>query len=276
MSTRSVVLAHGIFRFDKLSEVFRRDFGIEIGPRYFDGIGDALRAQGFDVHEPDVSFAGSLNRRAFGMKARLETLFATGVPLVHIIAHSMGGLDARMVIAEEPELAKRVTCLTTIGTPHHGTTCADRALQLGGRLVIASLLPIIDLEGFNDLTTTACLRLNDRIRDREVVNGVRYRTVTATEDLQRTVPVLQPTWIQLSRDEGDSDGIVSGSSQRWGPLLVSSDGRSKQIEQIAFPMPADHLNEIGVWDPGELFGGLTKPILEQRVRDFYVHLAVTG
>jgi hypothetical protein len=109
-----------------------------------------------------------------------------------------------------------------------------------------------------------------------VVNGVRYRTVTATEDLQRTVPVLQPTWIQLSRDEGDSDGIVSGSSQRWGPLLVSSDGRSKQIEQIAFPMPADHLNEIGVWDPGELFGGLTKPILEQRVRDFYVHLAVTG
>jgi triacylglycerol lipase len=217
MSTRSVVLAHGIFRFDKLSEVFRRDFGIEIGPRYFDGIGDALRAQGFDVHEPDVSFAGSLNRRAFEMKARLETLFATGVPLVHIIAHSMGGLDARMVIAEEPELAKRVTCLTTIGTPHHGTTCADRALQLGGRLVIASLLPIIDLEGFNDLTTTACLRLNDRIRDREVVNGVRYRTVTATEDLQRTVPVLQPTWIQLSRDEGDSDGIVSGSSQRWGP-----------------------------------------------------------
>ena len=276
MSTQSIVLAHGIFRFDKLSQVFRDDFGIDIGPRYFDGIADSLRAHGFNVHEPNVSFAGSLNQRANDLKDRLEQILATGVSSVHIIAHSMGGLDARMVIADHPELATRVSCLTTIGTPHHGTTSADRALQVGGRLLIASLLPVIDLQGFNDLTTSACRAFNDRVRDHEVANGVRYRTVAAIEDLPRTTPLLQATWIQLKRDEGDSDGIVPRSSQAWAPAIVSADGRSKRVEQLSFPMPADHLNEVGLWDPGELIGGVTKSVLERRVTEFYVHLAVTG
>ena len=276
MSTQSIVLAHGIFRFDKLSQVFRDDFGIDVGPRYFDGIADGLRAHGFDVHEPDVSFAGSLNERAANLKDRLERIVAAGVPSVHIIAHSMGGLDARMVIADHPELATHVSCLTTIGTPHHGTTAADRGLRLGGRILIASLLPIIDLRGFSDLTTSACMAFNDRVRDREVTNSVRYRTVAAVEDLQRTPPLLQPTWIQLNLEEGASDGIVPRSSQAWVPALVSKEGRSKQIEQLSFPMPADHLNEVGLWDPGELIGGITRPVLEQRVKDFYLHLAVTG
>jgi len=276
MSTQSIVLAHGIFRFDKLSQVFRDDFGIDVGPRYFDGIADGLRAHGFDVHEPNVSFAGSLNERAHDLQNRLEQILATGIPSIHIIAHSMGGLDARMVIADQPELATRVSCLTTIGTPHHGTMSADRALQLGGRLLIASLLPIIDLRGFSDLTTSACREFNDRVRDREVTNGVRYRTVAATEDLPRTTPLLQPTWIQLDRDEGESDGIVSRSSQAWTSAIVSMDGRSKQIEQLSFPMAADHLNEVGLWDPGELIGGVTRPVLEQRVAEFYLHLAMTA
>jgi triacylglycerol lipase len=276
VSTKTILLAHGIFRFDKLSEIFREDFGIDVGPRYFDGIADGLRAHGFDVHEPDVSFAGSLSERAVDLRDQLERILAAGVPSVHIIAHSMGGLDARMVIADHPELATRVSCLTTIGTPHHGTTSADRALQLGGRLLIASLLPIIDLRGFSDLTTSACQVFNDRVQDREVTNRVRYRTVAAVEDLQRTTPLLQPTWIQLHHDEGDSDGIVSRSSQAWVPMLVSKDGKSKEIEQLSFPIPADHLNEVGLWDPGELIGGVTRSTLEQRVRDFYLHLAVTG
>lgn len=276
MSTQTIVLAHGIFRFDEVSVLFRENLGVEIGPRYFDGIGDHLRANGFVVHEPDVDFSGSLRKRASDLKSRLDEVFAEGAPSVHIIAHSMGGLDARMVIVDHPDIAARVSCLTTIGTPHFGTTSADRGLQSGGGRLIEILSPLIDLEGFNDLTTSACRAFNDRARDSEATNTVRYRTVAAAEDLARTTPLLQATWVQLSRDEGESDGIVSRSSQAWEPELVSRDGRRKRVEQLSFPMPADHLNEVGLWDPAELLGGVTKSELQRRVQAFYLQLATTG
>ena len=278
MPTRSVVLAHGIFRFDQLSVVFRREFGLDVGPRYFDGIAEVLRQHGFMVDEPDVNFAGSLQERATDLRRRLERVIgALGASdNVHVIGHSMGGLDARKVLADDLQLARRVSCLTTVGTPHHGTTSADKALRLGGGLLIAGLAPIIDLAGFRDLTTGACQDFNDRVREAEVLNAVRYRTVAATEDLRRTTPLLQPTWIQLHHDEGDSDGIVPKSSQQWTTTLVAKSGATKQIEQINFPIPADHLNEVGLWDPGELLGGVDQTTLQRRVTDFYLHLAATA
>jgi triacylglycerol lipase len=43
---------------------------------------------------------------------------------VNVIAHSMGGLDARYAISRLG-LDARVASLTTIGTPHRGTPIAD-------------------------------------------------------------------------------------------------------------------------------------------------------
>lgn len=114
------------------------------------------------------------------------------------------------------------------------------------------------------------------MRDREAANSVRYRTVAAVEDLRRTTPLLQPTWIQLDRDEGPSDGIVPLTSQRWTTTLVSGDGHRKTVEQLDFPFPADHLNEVGLWDTGELLGGLDPATLQRRVQEFYLHLAATA
>jgi len=276
MSTAVVVLAHGIFRFDELSRLLRVGTGIDVGLRYFDGIADHLRANGFVVHEPDVDFAGSLVTRASGLANRLDDIFRNGAPTVHIIGHSMGGLDARMVIAERPELGARVSCLTTIGTPHHGTSAADLVLQHGGNQAIDTLSTLVDLVGFRDLTTSACRAFNDRVRDREAANPVRYRTVAASETFARTTPLLQATWIQLDREGGESDGIVPRSSQAWASELVGSTGARKQIEQLSFPMPADHLNEVGLWDVAELAGFLTKSEFERRVKDFYLQLATTA
>jgi len=45
---------------------------------------------------------------------------------VHILAHSMGGLDSRWVVAEGG-MADAVASLTTIATPHRGTTLGDLA-----------------------------------------------------------------------------------------------------------------------------------------------------
>ena len=40
---------------------------------------------------------------------------------VDLVAHSMGGLVARVVLARNPELASRVGRIVTLGSPHHGT-----------------------------------------------------------------------------------------------------------------------------------------------------------
>ena len=59
-----------------------------------------------------------------------EARASTGRP-VHLIGHSLGGLDSRFLISKLG-MADRVLSLTTIGTPHHGTPLADivvRALR---------------------------------------------------------------------------------------------------------------------------------------------------
>lgn len=40
---------------------------------------------------------------------------------IDVVAHSMGGLIVRLVLAWEPELAASVRKIVTLGTPHHGT-----------------------------------------------------------------------------------------------------------------------------------------------------------
>src|SRR5437588_6951755 len=268
-----VILAHGIFRFDALRIFIRDHTGIDIGLHYFDGIADFLVHNGIQAEETDVNFAGPLELRAKELAARVDdVLKRTGAEQVDIIAHSMGGLDARKMIVDEG-MASEVRVLTSIGAPHHGRSAADLGLRIGGGILIAGLKPVIDLKGFQDLTTTACREFNQRANDAEATNRVRYRAVTASESLERTTPLLQSTWVQIRSVEGDSDGIVPTSSQRWADRLMSREGATKAIEQIAFPLPADHLNEVGVWDTGELLAGLDLQTYQNRVREFYLMLA---
>ncbi|HEX8276954.1 MAG TPA: alpha/beta fold hydrolase [Longimicrobiaceae bacterium] len=278
MNTLPIVLAHGIFRLDQLRIFFRDELGVDVGPHYFNGIRQHLASAGFQVRETDASFAGPLALRARQLREQVAACLAeTGAQKVHIIAHSMGGLDARRMIVDE-DMADHVATLTTIGTPHHGTALADVVLKAGGKAAIAAITPLIDLAGFNDLTTRACLDFNQRVRDAEATNSVRYRAVWTSESLARTSPLLQAAWIKVKLLAGASDGVVPRSSQEWDDRIVSHAGVSKSVERIRFPLPADHLNEIGWWDPGELLGmgGLTRTAYEQQVREFYLRLARTS
>ena len=59
----------------------------------------------------------------------------TGIPAERtrfiLVAHSMGGLVARTLLSERPELAKRVTRLYLVGTPNAGSVKATRTLVVG-------------------------------------------------------------------------------------------------------------------------------------------------
>ena len=54
---------------------------------------------------------------------------------LHVIAHSMGGLDARYAIRNVPQVADRVKTLVTIGTPHRGSPVADAVVARTGPLL---------------------------------------------------------------------------------------------------------------------------------------------
>jgi len=283
MATFPIVLVHGIARFDILAVIIRDKLNLpDDGHKdYFKGIRNHLEANGFTVSEPNLSFAGSVDLRAEGLANHVnEVMQRTGNPKVHIIAHSMGGIDARHMIVDKG-MGDRVASLTTIGTPHHGTPVADRIAQPGGAALVKMLDQVVDVDGFADLTTTACEQFNRRAEDAEAKNSVSYRTYAASENWFDVFAPLVLPWLIISEQEGRNDGLVSVRSQQWARELIANDGTRNQIVQHDFPFQADHLNEIGWWDPEEvinpLFSGVSivKQALnyEQRVRDLYLQIA---
>lgn len=283
-----ITLSHGIARFDFLSDYFIHNlalFGLDVTDatdqgNYFKGIRNFLRSQGFDVHSTRVSFAAGVNQRSEDLRNEVNRILTeTGKEKVHIIGHSMGGLDARHMIVEKG-MADRVASLTTIGTPHNGTSFADWGIANGGSEVIKLVSKVVHIEGLNDLTRASCQTFNDAARNAEASNDVVYKTYAATEDLLTTFTPLQLSWTIINKEEGDNDGLVPLTSQQWQSEIKGDDGKVKQVEQKKFTVPADHLNEVGWWDLNELvhlkFHLNIKQAArdyEQKIKDTYLEIA---
>jgi triacylglycerol lipase len=255
-----IILAHGIARFDFLLNYFTKTFdalglnrvSANDGLHYFKGIASYLRGHGFDVYHSSVSFAADVEERAGDLRTEVnKVLGLRNQEKVHLIAHSMGGLDARHMIVNH-DMAARVSSLTTIGTPHLGTSFADWGLAHQGDEFIKIIGNVIDVTGFRDLTTGACSEFNVQAREQEATNSVVYRAYAASQRQKLVFTPLQKSWDIVNDSEGNNDGLVSVTSQLWQSQLVTSQGVAKQIEQKLFPIGADHLNEIGWWDLNEM------------------------
>ena len=255
-----IILAHGIARFDFLLNYFTKTFdalGLNWAPandglHYFKGIASYLRAHGFDVYHSSVSFAASVQRRSEDLRDEVnKVLSLKNQDKVHILAHSMGGLDARHMIVNH-EMAGKVASLTTIGTPHLGTSFADWGLAHEGDEFIKIIGNVIDLAGFKDLAPGACSAFNEQAREQEASNPVVYRVYAASQTQKLVFTPLQKSWDIINDSEGANDGLVSLTSQLWQSQVVNSQGAAKHIEQKLFPVGADHLNEIGWWDINEM------------------------
>jgi triacylglycerol lipase len=215
-----VVLVHGLFGFDRI--------GIP-GARldYFRGIGRQLEGLGCRVHAVRLPAAASVPARARALVAAIEAL---PDPRVDVIAHSLGGLDARYALTHLG-LDARVRSLVTVGTPHRGTPLADLArtgpLEWTRRLVGALGVP---LDALDWLSTDALARFNEHVVD---APGVRYACVVGGMHRDDSpVPLaLVPAHAYLRRVAGPNDGLVPIASQYWGETLA-------EIE-------ADHFAQIG-------------------------------
>ena len=269
-NTFPILLVHGIARFDILQRAvikfipgLRSLFGDRF--HYFKGIKSFLEANGHDVRHVNLDFAGSVKTRAAELAAQVQQVKSK----VHIIAHSMGGLDARHMIVNIAGMDEKVATLTTIGTPHHGTVFADRGLTSGGTRLIDALHPLIDLEGFEDLTTAASQKFNAQALEAEAANAVIYQTYASSQRRDQVFSLLQPSWDIIEKAEGPNDGLVSAKSQAWLPELITSNAR-KSIVRNHFPFPADHLNQVGWRDRNEPHSNSKS--FDSQVKNLYLDL----
>jgi triacylglycerol lipase len=284
-----VVLAHGIARFDFLTANLLHSLdllGLNLelpldGLNYFKGIARHLRDNGFDTYNSRVSFAAPLERRGADLRDEVNKVLALkNAEKVNIIAHSMGGLDARYMIVNYG-MADKVATLTTIGTPHNGTSFADWLIEHKGEELVNLVGKVIDIAGLRDLTTGACAQFNKSAGNAEAKNGVFYQTYSAFEDKATVFAPLQGSWEIIHKAEGDNDGLVPVTSQQWVSQLVSDDGVTKNVPHTSFPVPADHLNEVAWWDLQELRNrkGWSLSILktirdyEDEIRNVYLNIA---
>ena len=267
MPTHPIILAHGIARFDFLREHFVHRLGLEDDSltdhlHYFRNIQSHLRAHGFVVHHTTVGFAESVEERSADLKREVESVLALspGHTKVHIIAHSMGGLDTRHMIVDLG-MASSVCSLTTVGTPHLGSSFADWGREHRGEEALRRLEDVIDLNGFLNLTSADCVDFNARAEAFEADNEVFYQTYACwEEERERVFTPLELSWeVIKQREAGDNDGLVSVTSQQWTKLLRGT--REKEVGQHDFPVFGDHLNEVGWWEAHQLSGKLRLPAL---------------
>lgn len=121
----NIVLMHGVLGFGRL-------FGVD----YFNGVAQHLsKLPDAHILTTEVASIGKVPIRAAEAAEQIThpaaaAGFKADAP-IHIIAHSMGGLDARWLISHNLEsLQPRVRTLICLGTPHLGSPIASIIRQI--------------------------------------------------------------------------------------------------------------------------------------------------
>lgn len=272
--TYPIVLAHGVCRFDVLwNRLLRVDDSND--PRidrlhYFKGIRTMLKATGYPVYHSRVAWAADVKTRAEDLRQNVRRILdETGAMKVNIIAHSMGGLDARHMLFNDRDQGKiheRIASLTTISTPHEGSPFADWGLQHFPSLPAVFQKFGLDVSGLKDLRTEACRQFT---ADPEVTKfetdcegGIDFRTYAGRQNFWRVFSLLKGAFRIIEEKEGENDGLVSVQSARW---------RTKYFKETLDD--TDHLNELAWWDPEQLATGETPGALRGRIHQFYARIA---
>lgn len=242
----NIVLVHGILGFDR------------IGPlNYFNGIADHLHQRfGANVFAPALDPTAGTEKRSGMLRRKIEDALSKGglnpAEPIHLIAHSMGGLDSRRMISQDRFIttgtaSAPVQTLATIGTPHYGSPIAD---LVAGKLV--PKVPLLEwvlqaaagklgdvlahfkvsLDGLHDLTTEAAAGFNRQFPDNKDVKYLSYAG-KGRGGLFGTSRFFLPFYefIHLCNGE-DNDGLVSIPSATWTGFDPAA-------------WPSDHADEIG-------------------------------
>ncbi|BFZ60570.1 lipase 2 [Saitoella coloradoensis] len=259
-----VVLCHGLFGFDTMH--IGAIEALHVPPlavvAYWRGIVDALTQNGIEVLVTRVPRSATIAERAEMLHSQISEKLPGRV--INLIGHSMGGLDARYLIsninAKDPKY--EVKSLTTVGTPHRGSSFADWTFakipppRLPG---LYSLLNTLGLEtgAFEQLQTRYLSeKFNPSTPDCASVNYFSY----GANFTPGWFSAFRGTWGIVNEIEGPNDGLVSVESAKWGKYQGTIDGCS-HLDIINWTNRIRY-NWMKMWGTGPKFNGVA----------FYLHI----
>ena len=208
--------------------VFFRDFRFL---NYWGRIPAELKRNGAQVYYGSQQSAASVAACGEELTQRIrQILQETGAEKVNIIAHSKGGLDSRYAISK-CGMAPCVASLTTVNTPHRGCIFADYLLEhipddvcdkVAAKYNAAlTLLGDHDpnfMEAVQDLTASACARLNEELPDSP---EVYYQSVgTKMNHASSGRFPLNLSYPMVKHFDGANDGLVAVDSMKWGEEFI--------------------------------------------------------
>jgi len=212
------VFCHGLLGFDsvKLGVTF-----VPLQISHWRGIKEVLEENGVEVLITRVPATSGVEERA----KVLEETIAEKYPgrSVHLIGHSMGGLDCRYLASRIRPTAFKILSVTTIATPHRGSYFADYFIETLGIARIPSLVSFLDYlpngggdgKAFEGLTLASMKKFNEEVKD---VDDVQYFSWGATFSPGLVDAFKWPHGVILEK-EGPNDGLVSVTSAQWGKYL---------------------------------------------------------
>ncbi len=194
-------------------------------PVYWGRIPGVLEKHGAAVYYGLQDCWASVETNAEAIVSRIDAILAeTGAEKINLIAHSKGGLEARMA-ASSLGYGCRIASITTVATPHHGSKTIDRLMSVPkgvfrlAAFAVNNWIRIVGdkkpdflkvCEGF---TTANMERFN---RENPDVPGVYYQSIACVMSHPFSDIHLSTANYVLNRIEGPNDGLVSVESASWG------------------------------------------------------------
>ncbi len=203
---------------------------------YWGRIPAKLIRRGAKVFYGGQDSAGSVGDNAARLAKSLEAaLESSGAEKVNIIAHSKGGLEARLLASMG--YADRIASISTINTPHNGSLTVDRLMRLPRPLIkLAARLTDLWMKLLGDecpdsmscfelFTTAAAERFNaeNPVPEGVLCQSFAFKLKNARGDLTMLIPYLV-----VKRFDGENDGLLSERAVRWARfrgVYTSASGR---------------------------------------------------
>lgn len=195
---------------------------------YWYGIEDALKKAGCKVLTAKVPPFGTIEERAKLLDALLSEKVkeypgkVKGERLkINLVGHSMGGLDSRYLISkiQNEDCPYEVVSLTTVGTPHHGSECADFVMNL---IQNDDTLMAVCPKAIPQLTTKYLKQFNREVRNDPKVMYFSYGALMDPQGFKlfrATYEIIKTEIQKKGLSHIENDGMVSVELAQWGNYM---------------------------------------------------------